>query len=244
MAGMTQCSDTWQDYWQADRFWRDCTLWEVNAELFLAVAREIVGFGPEDRVLNVGCGAGHLERRLAPSVREILAVDTAEQFVDLCRERCRGQANVTVSRLGSDYTDLTQLGRSFTRVLLVSVVQYYRDLAELEALIRSARQVASPGGRILIADLPLRRGLLRFARDGVDSFWQSLRHGYAVPLLQTAARRWLWRSSYSSFTGQRPELRFTSCQLRELARRLGPAARIIDRSMSVYANRPSLLIQC
>lgn len=241
---MTQHVRSWQEYWQADRFWRDSALWEINARFFLDRAREEVGFGPQDRVLDVGCGAGHLERLLAPSVGEILAVDTAEQFVELCRERCRGLDNVAVAPLGPDYTDLTVFGRSFTRVVLVSVVQYYRDLSELEALIASARKVVSPGGRILIADLVVRRGPFGFARDAADSVRQSLRHGYAAPLLGTAVRRWLMSSAYGSFSAHRPELCFSPAELRDLAGRVGPQARLVERTMSIYANRPSLLIQC
>jgi SAM-dependent methyltransferase len=241
---MSHCVNAWQEYWQADRFWRDSPLWEKNAEIFLARAAGVVGFGPNDRVLNVGCGAGHLEKRLAPLVREILAVDTAEQFVDLCRARCRGYANVEVARLGPNYTDLTVFGRSFTRVLCISVVQYYRDLAEVQALIESARRVVCAGGRILIADLPLQTGLIGFARDALASCLQSLRHGYALALLGTAARRWLGGASYRSLSHENPELHFNIQKLCDLVRGLHLDAKIVPDSMSVYANRPSLLIHC
>lgn len=241
--GAMQSEVTWQEYWQVDRLWRDCALWETNAQIFLDRARPLVGFGREDRVLNIGCGAGHLERRLAPLVREVLAVDTAPQFVDLCRERCRGLANVDVARLGGNYTDLSAFGRTFTRVLCVSVVQYYRNLGEVKDLIDSATRVLEPGGLLLIGDLPMQQTPLGFARDAVVSCARGLRHGYGVALVVTAARRWLGGSAYRSFSARCPELRFGRVELDDLVKRQQPNGRILKDGLSVYANRPSLLIR-
>ena len=52
------------------------------------------------------------------------------------------------------YTDLSFLDRRYTVILCVSLVQFYRDLQEVAALFTAIGQVARPGARVLIADLP------------------------------------------------------------------------------------------
>ena len=234
--------DTWIEYWERDDFWKDSPLWKENAELFFRRANKIIKFSKNDSVLNIGCGSGYLEELIAPSVRKIHAVDTAEQFVKLCRKNCANHFNVTFSLQGSNYTDLKDLGASFSLILCVSVVQYFRDIAEIEALITSARDVALPGARMLIADLPLNRGFLGFSWDVLCSCLQSVRGGYWRDLLRTGFALLLQRTSYRSFRAETSELRFDMPIIESLVQRMGLNARIIQENLSVYSNRPSLLI--
>lgn len=233
----------WVEYWGRDDFWRDSPLWRMNAEVFFRRAGELVGLSGDDRVLNIGCGPGHLERLLAPRVAEVVAADVAGQFVEACRRACRGSGNVRVARLEGDYTDLSSLGMGFTLVLCVSVVQYYRAPKEMEALIASAERVAAPGARLLIADLPLRRGLLGFVWDGVCTLATGLSEGHLGLLLQSAASRWLRRSAYRDSCAANRQLSFTVAELEGLVARLNLDAQVVRRSLSIYANRPSLLIR-
>jgi len=193
-------------------------------------------------VLEIGCGPGHLAALLAPRVGRVHAVDVAPRSVEACRQRCRGLGNVTVGLLGSDYTDLSACGGPFTRILSVSVVQYYRDMAEVECLISSARAVAAPGAAMLIADLPLERTTLEFAWDAVGTLAGALRGGYLGPLLRAARGRWGTGSAYRACQNRAGTLVFTSTVLDELVRRTGLRATVLRGSLSVYANRPSLLL--
>lgn len=233
----------WAGYWDRDDFWRDAEIWRVNAVRFLRETRKLLEFGAADTVLDIGCGPGHLEAILSPLVREIVAADVAAQFVALCRQRCAGLGNVHAALLGPDYTDLTALGRDFSRILCVSVVQYYRNIGEVEALIESARRVARPGAVMLIADLPLGRGPAGFAWDAWCSALQGVREGYGRALLRTAVARWAGDSRYTRFSREHPGLSFTIGELTSLIGRLGLEASLLRRSLSIHANRPSLLIR-
>lgn len=235
--------ESWAEYWNRDDFWRGSELWQVNAAFFLREVRKALEFGGDDRVLDIGCGPGHLEALLSPLVREIVAVDVAGQFEVLCRARCAGLGNVSTALLGADYTDLGALGRDFSRILCVSVVQYYRGIGEVEALIDSARKIVRPGAVMLIADLPLRRGEAGFAWDGACSVLQGIREGYSGLLLRTAVSRWGGRAHYRHFCKEHEQLSFSSDELESLIRRMGLDASLIRRSLSIYANRPSLLIR-
>ncbi|MBU0478231.1 class I SAM-dependent methyltransferase [bacterium] len=239
---MTKSCKNWIDYWGQDDFWKDSQLWERNSELFFRYTKQIVAFKKDDSVLNIGCGSGHLEARLAPLVKTIHAVDVVEQFITLCKKRCSNFNNVEVGLLGDDYTDLSVCRRSFSIILCVSVVQYYSDLSEVEALINSARKVALPGARMLIADLPLKRGKIGFVWDALCSCFLGIREGYMWLLLRTFFARWLCSSHYKSFNDEKRPLDFTIRDIESLIQHMGLEAKIIRKNLSIYANRPSLLI--
>ncbi|MBI3318370.1 MAG: class I SAM-dependent methyltransferase [Candidatus Omnitrophica bacterium] len=235
----------WVEYWNQDHFWSRSELWKVDSRIFFEGAAPILQFKKTDSVLNVGCGPGYLEQLLAPRVERITSVDASKRFVALCRKNCRGIPNVDVRLLKGDTTDLSPCGGGFSLFLAVGVVQYYRDPAQVEALIHSARRLALAGARMLIADLPQRRSPPGFAWDAWRSFLLSLRGGYTAVLFRAAGSLAFGRSgaSYRSFSRGARTLYFSDQEIQGLAQRLGLKATVIQEDLSVYANRPSLLIQ-
>lgn len=219
-------------------------LWEISSRLFFKRANRIIKFKKSDCVLDIGCGLGYTEIALAPLVKSIHAVDVSEQFINMCSERCADYNNVSMGCLKKgDYTNLEEFKDPFSLILCVSVVQYYRDLSEIEALISSAQKIASPGAQMLIADLPLKRGVIGFVWDAFCSYLLSIREGYAQILCYAAFKRWFCRLRYKVFCSKVKQLYFTIRELESLISRLNLNARIVRESFSVYANRPSLLIQ-
>lgn len=246
---MEDCSENkkclnWVDYWNEDDFWKDSRLWEINSKIFFERASPILEFKKTDSVLDIGCGCGYNEVLLAPLVKNVCAIDVAKQFVDICSNRCKDYLNVKVGHLSkNDYINLEGCGDQFSIILCVSVVQYYKNMGELEALISSVKKIASPGARMLIADLPLERGRLGFIWDAFCSCLLSIRKGYSQILLRTAYERWLQKTDYKSFYDKAVQLYFTKDKLKSLISKLGLNAQIIRGNFSVYANRLSLLIQ-
>lgn len=235
---------SWVDYWGQDDFWRDSRLWEISSRLFFERASRIIEFKKTDRVLDIGCGPGYMEAFLAPLVKSVCAVDVASRFVSMCQKRCMNSNNVSVMNLRKDdYTNLEVLAGPFSVILCVSVVQYYRDVGEIEALISSAKKISPPGAKMFIADLPLESGMLGFAWDAVCSYVQGIRRGYAQELLRMALRRWFRITRYKDFYDKTKQLYFTDGMLNSLITRLNLNARIIPGNFSVYANRLNLLIQ-
>ena len=232
----------WIEYWNQDDFWTHSRLWRINAELFFRRAAPIVHFKKTDSVLNVGCGLGYLETQLTLLVESVYALDTSERFINLCQENCRGYQNVTIKLQGKNYTDLSVCGKRFSLILCVSLVQYYRDIGEVEDLIRSAREIALPGARMLIADLPQKRGVLGFTWDAWCSFLLSVQESDTPLFLRTAGDWFGKRLENGRFYNNLKPLYFSNDDLLNLIQRMKLNATIIKENFSVYANRPSLLI--
>lgn len=97
------------------------------------------------RVLDLGCGAGHLLAALAPS--EGVGIDVAPSAVRDARERYGGGA---LSFLEGDLSDpalLAQAGGPFDTILLVNVVTH---LSDVQAALEALHAVAHPRTRVLI----------------------------------------------------------------------------------------------
>lgn len=241
--GTEPAAESWRDYWSRDSLWRESPLGRVSAGVLFRRVRKLLSFDRTDSVLEIGCGPGHLASLLAPHVDSIHAADIAPAAVAACRERCRSNGNVTVGVLGSDYTDLAGCGGPFTKIVCVSVVQYYRNVAEVERLIRSVRRVAAPGAALLIADLPVERGPAGFAWDALGTLGGALRGGYLGPLLRAAHGRWGAGSPYRAVADRAESLVFSRSAIAGLVDRAGLPATIVRGSLSIYANRPSLVFR-
>lgn len=232
----------WADYWNYGDFCSNSQLWRINAELFLRKAGRIVEFRKNDSILNIGCGPGYLEALLAPIVKNILAVDISKKFINLTKERCKNYNNVQTTLLSDNYTELNIYGKSFSLILCISVVQYYSGIGEIEGLIAAAQKVALPGARMLIADLPIKRGKPGFLWDALCSCLMSIRGGYIWPFLNIVLDVYRHRFLHQSFYEENTQLYFTSSELESLIQRMGLNAKIIRENLSVYANRLNLLI--
>jgi ubiquinone/menaquinone biosynthesis C-methylase UbiE len=195
-----------------------------------------------DRVLDVGCGSGWLELFLAPHVGHILAVDTSPRLVETTRQRCVGLDHVNVQLLREPYTDIAQFGENVSLVLCNSVIQYYRSVEEVEALIESARRIVKPGGRMLISDINLKRNRLQRMCDTCFTLLVSFRERYTLPLARALWNRCLRGSEYTLLESTEELLTFAMEEIDSLIKRLDLQAEIIHADLSVNANRPSLLI--
>ncbi len=152
----------WIDYWN-DKDSMSGEFWQKQADFFVRQVRREMSFGPEDIVLDIGCGQGHVLAALAPLVKEALGMDTSSACVRTASTRYAAVPNLRFqvlppeNYLAVDAIPVTNV----TRILCVSVVQYYKSLDELHALVRNAKKIAAPGCRMVIADLLLDYNLFK-----------------------------------------------------------------------------------
>jgi len=103
---------------------------------------------PNLLVGDLGCGTGQLTETVAPYVRQVIAVDAAEEMLDAARARLDGATNVEF-RKGE--LESLPLRDGELDVAVLSLVLHYSP-APPKALSEAAR-VIRPGGRVLVVDM-------------------------------------------------------------------------------------------
>ena len=102
------------------------------------------------RVLDLGCGGGHVSYRAAPHVAEVVACDITADMLAQVEETAtaRGLHNISTRRAPAEalpFDDAT-----FDFVLCRFTAHHWNDM---EAGLRQARRVLKPGGQAVFADV-------------------------------------------------------------------------------------------
>jgi ubiquinone/menaquinone biosynthesis C-methylase UbiE len=101
------------------------------------------------RVLDLGCGAGHVTFRVAPHVAEVAAVDLSQPMLDVVLQTAgeRGLRNVTTCPSAAE--QLPFAAARFDLVVSRFSAHHWHDL---DAGLREAARVLAPGGRAVLID--------------------------------------------------------------------------------------------
>jgi SAM-dependent methyltransferase len=101
------------------------------------------------RVLDLGCGGGHVSYHAAPHVAEVVACDLTQDMLDAvaATATARGLPNITTCRAPAE--KLPFADASFDFVLCRFTVHHWNDM---ESGLREARRVLKPQGRAVFSD--------------------------------------------------------------------------------------------
>jgi SAM-dependent methyltransferase len=120
---------------------------------------------PEARVLDLGCGGGHVAFAVAPHVREVVAYDLSPEMLAVVAgaARDRGLGNVTTARGVAEALPFAD--GSFDLVLSRYSAHHWRDFA---AGMGEAARVLKPGGTAGFVDAVAPDGAL------LDTYFQAI----------------------------------------------------------------------
>ena len=115
----------------------------------LAAMARIVAGASHARVLDLGCGGGHVSYAVAPQVHAVTAYDLSREMLDaVAAEAERRGLTTIVTRQGS-VEALPFADQSFDFVLSRYSAHHWADVP---AALSEARRVLRPEGRLAIAD--------------------------------------------------------------------------------------------
>jgi ubiquinone/menaquinone biosynthesis C-methylase UbiE len=108
---------------------------------------EALELGPDDILLDVGCGTGAASRMASPIVGSVVGVDLSERMIDEAIALAGGLTNVRFQR--ADAEALPFADGSFTAVLCSNAFHHYPDPARA---VGEMSRVLAVGGRLAIGD--------------------------------------------------------------------------------------------
>lgn len=104
---------------------------------------------PGDRVLDLGCGAGHAGFALAAAGAAVMAVDTSERMLEAARLLAQERGLERYETVRADVTALPFADSSFDGVVSRYSAHHWADIP---SALGEAARVVRPGGRILVVD--------------------------------------------------------------------------------------------
>jgi ubiquinone/menaquinone biosynthesis C-methylase UbiE len=150
-----QWNEAMVERYDIERYYRDShaiVRWIERRRL--ARLRRCAAVRPQDRVLEVGCGAGHVLDTLAGSDRTGLDISPA------MLKRARSRLGAAVRLVRGSAEDLPLLSGSFDVVLCTEVLEHTR---RPELVVRELMRVAAPGARVVVS-VPNERNIDRAKR--------------------------------------------------------------------------------
>lgn len=112
----------------------------------------LLGLGPEDTVIDLGCGTGGIIIHIAEHVKKIHAVDISQAMLARCADKCSaaGITNVEFHRGG--FLSYQHEGEHADAVISQVALHHLPDMWKQVALIRCF-DMLKPGGRFLLVDV-------------------------------------------------------------------------------------------
>ena len=126
---------------------------------------ELTGLGPEDEVLEIGCGVGRIGLELAPRCRFWTGVDISANMLKVASERLSGLKNVRFMKLA--LVSLNQFEAEIFDIAYSTNMFDHLDEMDRWLYVRDAFRVLRPGGRLFIDNTDLESDAVwePFARD-------------------------------------------------------------------------------
>ena len=229
----------WVDFWQREKIIRDI-IWKNNMEIFIEASNKILNYHSSDVILDIGSGPCTLVKFLKNRVKEIHCLDISEKYLKICKEKFSQEKNVFFYKLNTNnYTDLSFLNeKKFTKIVCLSVIQYYNTVDEVYNLINEVSRIASAGALFLIADIPMNKGKIY---DIFSILKIALKRKFFIDTIKYLIQ--LKTSEYDKFRSTLGLLIFTDKVLKELIEHLNLNAEILDTKMTTNESRKHLLIK-
>jgi SAM-dependent methyltransferase len=229
----------WITYWDRQKLFSD-RLWRFHAQHFVEASQPLMEYGPDDRVLDIGCGSGYIAASLAPRVREYWGLDTSARFIAECRALLADEPKARFGVLPREnYFDFSQAPKGhFNKIVCVGVVPLYASVDDVGRLIDAVREMITPGARMIVTDFVLNGSILKDA-------WGSIMGGIKCGCFGEKLK-FLWGAGTTGYLQQRRRekiLSFNEDELKHAVSGHGIKGRLIKGELGMNTQRRHIFYQ-
>lgn len=122
----------------------------VSNQKALETIVNAAGTGPQDTVLEIGCGPGLLASAFARRARHVTGIDMTPAMLEQARKM---QAAEGLTNMSWQQGDVTQLPYPDAHFSIVSCRFVFHHLEDPLTVLRQMKRVCKPGGRVVVADM-------------------------------------------------------------------------------------------
>ncbi|HEX8059528.1 MAG TPA: methyltransferase domain-containing protein [Cyclobacteriaceae bacterium] len=169
--------DDWSSFWKKPNNAFNSVM-KVSTDFFSRKLAKRYPFKAGESILDYGCGPGFLVGNLVAAGVKVTGADINESFLEENRKNFSGCDFIRIS--AEPATTLKILseklyGKQFDRIILLSIIQYFRSQQEVEEVVRFLKGYLKAGGQMIIADVIDEK--TSSARDAMGIFIQCVRQG-------------------------------------------------------------------
>lgn len=232
-------TNIWTTFWQKDSG-GFTQMMRVTGNYFMKKLPQKVPFTPKDEVLDIGCGPGLIAEHFMTDIpiASYQGLDVSEHYLKICKEKFASKPNFQFQAIDPEhYLGFPTLqGRKFSKIIVMSVIQYYKNVQEVEMLISEMQKLAHKGCTLVIADIITDKGSLM---DIIHLAWKSLQNGFFGVFV-----RFILYARFSNYYQNRQKLGLLTVSvndLKNIIQKMNLNAQIVD-NLTANAERKSLII--
>lgn len=208
-------STGWNNFWKDQRqsFWHAM---QIATGYFAVQFQKRFQLKQTDTVFDYGCGPGFVADALAKNNIAITGADINEFYLEQCRKRHPSASfiHITTEVAANEQILSTALnGKRFDYIIVLSVAQYLKNTAELEAVVNMLRTYLKAEGKLVLADII--DGNTSSLKDALSLLFHYIKIGRLFTFV-----RFMWYllfSNYRKVSGTMPLLLVPEQAIRDIA---------------------------
>jgi 2-polyprenyl-3-methyl-5-hydroxy-6-metoxy-1,4-benzoquinol methylase len=188
----------WDSFWKAQRHSFDEVM-KVSTHHFARKIEKSLQLGPADEILDYGCGPGFLLDYFSGRKISVTGVDINDFYIDQARKNHPASILIQIT---SDTTANESIlnkylhGKKFNYIILLSIVQYFQNMSEIEKVIKMLVPYLKKDGKIVLADIVDQN--TSAIRDTLAIFFECVSRGKTISFFKFIY--YLMFSSYNKFS--------------------------------------------
>lgn len=192
--------------------------------------KEKLDLNTDDKLLDIGCGTGIIDACLAPLVHQLFATDFSQVMARRAKSSIAIFPNANI--VMCDSSAISFKNGFFTKILVYAVAQYL-SVIQIDYMLGEAHRLASPGGLILLGEVPRARDT-RFTKRIRDVWLHEGVGGVTHKVLFNLYEIWLrftgrWTGRFIRPEGP-PITLHSADELLELAQRHNMRGRVLPQA--------------